>query len=37
LEALRHGEFDPIEIIGQSDEKEFFFAVLLREDLGGPG
>ena len=24
LEAFRRGEFDPIEIIGQADEKEFF-------------
>ncbi len=24
LEALRRGEFDQIEIIGQADEKEFF-------------
>ena len=34
LEAVRRGEFDQIEIIGQADEKEFFELCFQEKILG---
>lgn len=38
LQAFRRGEFDPLEVIGQADEKEFFelcFQKKILESLAG--